>query len=388
MITFLLFINFLLRAIDRFLGKGLDVLTILEYLFLNLAWIIALSVPMAVLLSTLMTFGRLSEDNEINAMRASGISFLSIIRAPIIFGITVATLLVIFNNFILPDMNFHARLLSGDIYRKRPGMNIEPGVFLDNLPDYSMIVGGKNGELMSDVRIFSKGQQESQTSIHSKTGKLSTLSDAFLLTLFDGEIHEIENKDYANYRRIIFETHKIIIPADDILLNRRDSSNRTDREMTVPMIMDKVNSYEKKRRVVRTRLKGAFHRTLGDSLLPNSIEEGSAIVSNVSESICHSLQYYIDMINKKLSLTKGENLLIDNDNTQDDAQSNRRSISSELKSFWNENMIIIICKLIDELDKTEDEQDRDSIINSIESILDSKDRHLKTIVEKYSSTIV
>ena len=285
MITFLLFINFLLRAIDRFLGKGLEILTILEYLFLNLAWIIALSVPMAILLSTLMTFGRLSEDNEINAMRASGISFLSIIRAPIIFGITVATLLVIFNNFILPDMNFHARLLSGDIYRKRPGMNIEPGVFLDNLPDYSMIVGGKNGELMSDVRIFSKGQQESQTSIHSKTGKLSTLSDAFLLTLFDGEIHEIENKDYTNYRRIIFETHKILIPADDILLNRRDSSNRTDREMTVPMIIDKVNSYEKKLRVVRTRLKGAFYRTLGDSILPNSIEQGLATVSNVKDSI-------------------------------------------------------------------------------------------------------
>ncbi len=243
MITFLLFINFLLRAIDRFLGKGLEILTILEYLFLNLAWIIALSVPMAVLLSTLMTFGRLSEDNEINAMRASGISFLSILKAPIMFGITVATLLIVFNNFILPDMNFHARLLSGDIYRKRPGMNIEPGVFLDNLPDYSMIIGGKKGELMSDVRIFSKGQQESQTSIHSKTGKLSTLSDAFLLTLFDGEIHEIENKDYANYRRIIFETHKIIIPADDILLNRRDSSNRTNREMTIPMIMDKVSNY-------------------------------------------------------------------------------------------------------------------------------------------------
>ena len=71
MITFILFVNFLLRAIDRFLGKGLDLITILEYLFLNLAWILALSVPMAVLLATLMTFGRLSEDNEINAMRAS-----------------------------------------------------------------------------------------------------------------------------------------------------------------------------------------------------------------------------------------------------------------------------------------------------------------------------
>ena len=192
MITFLLFINFLLRAVDRFLGKGLDVITILEYLFLNLAWIIALAVPMAVLLSTLMTFGRLSEDNEINAMRASGVGFLSIIRAPLMFGITIALLLIFFNNFILPDMNFRARLLSGDIYRKRPGMNIEPGIFLDNLPDYSMIVGGKDGEIMSDVRIFSKGKQEAQTSIHAKTGTLSTLADAFLLTLFDGEIHELE----------------------------------------------------------------------------------------------------------------------------------------------------------------------------------------------------
>ena len=69
MITFVLFINFLLRAIDRFLGKGLELGTILEYLFLNMAWIIALSVPMAVLLASLMTFGRMSEDNEINAIK-------------------------------------------------------------------------------------------------------------------------------------------------------------------------------------------------------------------------------------------------------------------------------------------------------------------------------
>jgi len=299
MITFLLFINFLLRAVDRFLGKGLEVLTILEYLFLNLAWIIALSVPMAVLLSTLMTFGRLSEDNEINAMRASGISFITIIRAPLLFGVTVALLLITFNNFILPDMNFHARLLSGDIYKKRPGMNIEPGVFLDNLPGYSMIIGGKDGELMSDVRIFSKGKQKSQTSIHSKTGTLSTLADAFLLTLRDGEIHELENNDFTNYRRIIFETHKIIIPADDILLNRRDSSNRTDREMTIPMIIKKVNGYEKKLSVVQKRLKGSFFRTLGDSILPLSIEEGVDIVSIARDSITSDTALAGAIIKKK-----------------------------------------------------------------------------------------
>ena len=135
MITFILFVNFLLRAIDRFLGKGLDILIILEYLFLNLAWIIALSIPMAMLLATLATFGRLSEDNEINALRSAGVSFISIIMPPLIFGLSVAMLLIIFNNYVLPEMNFKARLLSGDIYKKMPDVNIEPGVFLDNIPN-------------------------------------------------------------------------------------------------------------------------------------------------------------------------------------------------------------------------------------------------------------
>ena len=281
MITFILFVNFLLRAIDRFLGKGLDLITILEYLFLNLAWILALSVPMAVLLATLMTFGRLSEDNEINAMRASGIGFLTIMRAPILFGIIITLLLIYFNNFILPEMNFKARLLSGDIYRKRPDMNIEPGIFLDNLPDYSMIVGGKSKKgIMTDVRIFSKGSKETQTSIHANSGNLNTLEDAFLLTLYDGEIHELGQKDYTYYRRIIFDKHVINIPAKDLLLNRRDSTNRSDREMTVPMMLRKINSYEKRLNIVYKRLSGNFFRTIGDSILPSSIEQGKQFIEN------------------------------------------------------------------------------------------------------------
>ena len=264
MITFILFVNFLLRAIDKFLGKGLDLIIILEYLFLNLAWILALSVPMAVLLATLMTFGRLSEDNEINAMRASGIGFLTIMRAPVLFGIIITLLLIYFNNFILPEMNFKARLLSGDIYRKRPDMNIEPGIFLDNLPDYSMIVGGKSKKgIMSDVRIFSKGNKEAQTSIRASTGNLSTLEDAFLLTLYNGEIHELGQKDYTNYRRIIFDKHVINIPA-----------------MTVPMMLKKINSYEKRLNIVSNRLSGNFYRTIGDSILPSSIEQGEQFIEN------------------------------------------------------------------------------------------------------------
>ncbi|MBU0528361.1 LptF/LptG family permease [bacterium] len=279
-IIFILFVQFLLRAIDRFLGKGIDSFTILEYLFLNLAWIVALAVPMAVLIATLMTFGRLSEDNEITAMRAAGISFLKIIRPALLFGTIICLLLLYFNNFILPEMNFRARILSGDIYRKRPVMSIDPGHFIGDLPDYGMIIGGKTGDIMKDVRIFSKNSRDKQTSIYSKTGELETIGNELILTLYNGEIHELDIKDFGEYRRIQFSKHKINIPVDDLMLMRRDTSNRTDREMTIPMMFERKNSYQDRINSVWKRMGNNYFKTLGDSVVPKTLKK---TLSDLSE---------------------------------------------------------------------------------------------------------
>jgi len=188
--------------------------------------------------------------------------------------------LIYFNNFILPEMNFRARLLSGDIYRKRPGLNINPGHFIDDIPDYSMIIKGKRDDIMEDVRIFSKNNREVQTSIHSNTGTLSTIEDAFILTLFDGEIHEMDLKNYKNYRRIEFMKHVITVPADDLLLNRRDSSSRTDREMTIPSMLERKKYYEDRISKIHQRLARSFKRAMGDSIFPASEAIGKSIVDN------------------------------------------------------------------------------------------------------------
>ena len=283
-IIFVLFTQFLLRAIDRFIGKGLDIGTIFEYLFLNLGWIAALSVPMAVLVAALMSFGQFSEDNEITAMRASGISFNTILRPAILFGVTISGVLILFNSFIMPEMNFKARMLSGDIYRKRPDLNIEPGYFMDDLPSYSMIIRDKEGDTLKDVRIFSKGSGQTQTSIHSKTGELSTIDDAIVLDMYNGEIHELDTRDFGNYRRIEFDKHKITIAADDLFLNRRDTTSRSDREMTVPMIFDKRENIYKRIDIVNTRIGRAFTRTGLDSIVPNSFDESKVILLDYKKS--------------------------------------------------------------------------------------------------------
>ena len=239
-ITTVLFLQFLIRAIDRFLGKGLDVFTILEYLYLNLAWIIALSVPMSLLISSVMTYGRMSQENEITALKSAGVNLFSIIKPALWFGSIIGFLLCLFNNFILPDMNYNARLLARDIYQKKPELTIEPGYFVDMIPQYTMIVKELDGKEFKDVKIFSKNTSSEQTTIYAKSGSLESKGGIITVNLQDGEIHEIDLENYDHYRKIKFGTHQIIISIDDLLLNRTSESNRTDREMKVHAMIEKI----------------------------------------------------------------------------------------------------------------------------------------------------
>ena len=240
-ITTVLFLQFLIRAVDRFLGKGLDALTIFEYLYLNLAWIIALSVPMSLLISSVMTFGRMAQQNEITALKSAGVNLYNIIKPALWFGAIVATALCFFNNFILPEMNYNARLLARDIYKKKPELSIEPGYFVDMIPQYTMIVKEMDGKDFKDVKIFSKNQKSEQTTIYANQGSLSSDGNMITIDLQDGEIHEIDLSDYDYYRKIRFKTHQIIISMDDLMLNRTSESNRTDREMRVPQMIQEID---------------------------------------------------------------------------------------------------------------------------------------------------
>ena len=239
-ITTVLFLQFLIRAIDRFLGKGLDALTIFEYLYLNLAWIIALSVPMSLLISSVMTFGRMSQQNEITALKSAGVNLYNIIKPALFFGTFVAIGLCLFNNFVLPEMNYNARLLARDIYQKKPELSIEPGYFVDMIPQYTMIVKEMDGKDFKDVKIFSKNQESEQTTIYANEGSLSSNGNMITINLVNGEIHEIDLSDYDYYRKIRFKTHQITISMDELMLNRTTESSRTDREMRVPQMINEI----------------------------------------------------------------------------------------------------------------------------------------------------
>ena len=201
-LLFILLANFLLRSMDRFLGKGLDFSLILEYVFLNLAWILALDVPMAILVATLMAFGRLSADNEISAMRSVSVSYFKLMMPAILFSCVIAGLMMYFNNQILPEMNHKARMLSSDISRKRPDLDFDVGYFIDAIPQYNFLLGSRDGEVFSDITIFSSKEGQKQQTIIASSGTISTVDDGVVLHLVDGVIHEYIGNEKNEYRRI------------------------------------------------------------------------------------------------------------------------------------------------------------------------------------------
>ena len=187
-----------------------------------------------------MTYGRMAQQNEITALKSAGINLYNIIKPAILFGSLVGIGLCFFNNFILPEMNYNARLLARDIYKKKPELSIEPGYFVDMIPQYTMIVKEMDGKDFKDVKIFSKNQKSEQTTIYANQGSLSSDGNMITIDLINGEIHEIDLSDYDYYRKIKFKTHQIMISMDELMLNRTTESNRTDREMRVPQMIQEI----------------------------------------------------------------------------------------------------------------------------------------------------
>jgi lipopolysaccharide export system permease protein len=258
-ITLVFLLNLVFRELSHFLSRGLEFTLIVEFFFLNMAWILALAIPMSVLVATVMAFGRLSGDNEITAMKASGISILKIM-APVIFAsVLCAAFLVWFNNNVLPDFNHRARLLASDIARKRPTLNLEPGVIYQDLANYNILVMNLKETVdtsyVRDVFIEDNSDPNSSSIIFAERGKvyIDPVSEKLNMLLYDGEIHELNLEEMEKYRRLNFGKYRLSIDVDDMFLRRSHSEYRGDREKSAKMLLADV--YENKKIISERRMR-------------------------------------------------------------------------------------------------------------------------------------
>ena len=243
-VTFILEMDVMFDYLDLVVNRGVPAGVVAWLFVLSLGYIVALSVPCAVLVAVLMTFGRLSQDNEITALRSSGVSPVSVMLGPLVAAGVLAVFLTLFNNHVLPVSNHAFANLLIDIGRKRPTVKLQEGVFITDFPGYNLLVQSVNGRTneMRGVTIYQSNPGGPPTTILAKHGFLSYTPDGrdAVLELKDGEIHEIpaEEGGSRHYRRMLFKTHIIHIAGAGGMLEHTVRDTRSDREMSARELLD------------------------------------------------------------------------------------------------------------------------------------------------------
>lgn len=253
-VIFLFLMQFMMKFLDKLVGKGIDNWVIFQLILFNISWMVVLAAPMGILFSTLMAFGSLSANHEITIIKASGGSLMRMMLPVIIVGAFFTYGLFWFNDEILPDTNHQAKILMSDISRTKPTYALEQGQFSTEMEGYTIIsryVDSLSG-LLRGVTIYDMSGVSSKNIISADSGTLNFSPDytKMILKLKHGEIHQIVNERVDNYKIIDFEDYEITMNASGFSFQRSelDGSSRGDREMKIAdmqKIVDESNKNSK-----------------------------------------------------------------------------------------------------------------------------------------------
>ena len=254
-------IDLLADYLDLWVERGIPLWAVGQLFLYAMGWMSALSVPCGVLVASLMTFGRMSQDFEIVAIKSSGINLFQVFLAPLAAAGVLSLGLAAFNTYVLPETNHAYANLLADIGRKRPTVRLREGVFNDDFPGYRLLVErlDPRTNALSNVSLLEFGGNPNPTLIVARSGRLSYTEDGrtAVLDLRDGEIHEQPaNPEMApgTYRVLRFNEHVVRVAGAGDMLERQIRDLRSEREMTTSQLLTEAGAARAQLEVARRRL--------------------------------------------------------------------------------------------------------------------------------------
>lgn len=227
--TFVLMLDHLFELVDLLVNKGVGFGLTLELLFLLLPSSLSLTLPMSTLLATLLTYGRLSENNEITAVRASGLSAWSYVKAPLGAALCAVIFLIPFNSTWAPHAHAKFRQLYVQVLQRNPLVRIEEKTFFE-VGDYHLYVErmNKKTRAMRGVTIYKTPLDGAPLRIFAERGTASVDSAVGItLDLQDGRIEQIDPAQPAQWFDTGFQNYVLTIPFQ----NQSQTSTRALEEM-------------------------------------------------------------------------------------------------------------------------------------------------------------
>ncbi len=238
-LTALLLLNQVAKRFGDLVGKGLSWGVIGEFFLLSIPFIIAMTLPMAVLVAVLYAFSRLASENEVTALRASGVSVVSLVRPVLWGGVALAVLMLLFNDQILPRANHRLRTLQMDIARKKPTFALREQVINEVLPGKIFLKTGRIDPATNKLRevfIYNFEDPAHRKTIYADSGQMGLVADQSTLqmTLHNGYVIEIPPDDPGSLQRLYFTTDVVRVRGVANEFEKTDKDNfKSEREMTM-----------------------------------------------------------------------------------------------------------------------------------------------------------
>lgn len=222
---FVLMMQFLWRYVDVLIGKGLSMEVMAQFFWYMGLFLVPQALPLAILLSSLITFGNLGESSELTAIKSAGISTMRTFRSLIVISVFVCFCSFYFQNYVGPSANMKMAQLMISMSQKNPELEIPEGIFYDGIPNSNLYVQKKDmdtGKLYGIMIYRMTGSYEDQAIILADSGMLQTTADKkhLLLTLWSGEWFEnMQSQELGAsasipYRRETFADKRIVLDYD------------------------------------------------------------------------------------------------------------------------------------------------------------------------------
>jgi lipopolysaccharide export system permease protein len=253
--TFVMLLDRLIDLLNLIIEKHLDFVTIISIFSLSLPFMLALTVPMAVLLASIMSFGRLSTDNEIVAFKSCGINIYTLLKPTVIAAFILSLFMVYFNNEVLPDTNHQLKNLRLKVAYRRPATVIKPGVF-NSMKNYTIYAKDRIDEELIGVLIYDRDKKKFPDTITAQKGRiyLSNGGNSLKAVLFNGQMHERDEKYPEKYRITNFKKFTLNLPDLGYKINEKKSDYRGDRELSSKDLKKKIEIKKKEINKINTEL--------------------------------------------------------------------------------------------------------------------------------------
>ncbi|CAN5552849.1 LptF/LptG family permease [soil metagenome] len=277
---FVLMMQSLWKYIDDLVGKDLDLLTIGKFLWYASASLLTLAMPIAILISSIMTFGNLGESFELVAIKSAGISLLRFMQPLTIVSILLCGVTFLFANYVIPYANLKFKTLYYDISYKKPAIDLRQGTFYNHIPGYAIKVGKKDsdGKTIHNVLIYEQQASLQDNSIIAEKGIMSfSLDKKFLeFTLYNGYRYQERGNTMdssTEFIRLGFKEYKKLFDLSSLqMMNTPDSIFKNDNKMlSIGQLNYSIDSIKKKRDTLAKKLSAELSFQIKYLLLPDSV---------------------------------------------------------------------------------------------------------------------